>query len=243
MRDIANSYGMNPSNLNKILNQRCGDTWEQSFKSKRLKINEAIVTTIPRLLDESVIKKIRERSNSNKTYTHGIYKHQYLLSGLIFDNAKKCALTGTANMLGQRYYRPYNVEKEYRYMINADALETSFVDGFNDLLQHQDYWKTAVFDGDSIKNHADKLKDELEIVNKDIATKKKTKDSSENKLIACDDAAFKDLQEKLKKNIGKITEDISDLEIKRDKISNQLKTLPTLAEVEDRRKRLKKALQ
>ena len=101
---------------------------------------------------------------------------------------------------------------------------------------HQDYWKTAVFDGDSIKNHADKLKTELEIVNKDIAIKKKRKDDIENRLIDCDAAAFKDLKEKLKKTLEKITEDIRDLEFKRDNTSSQLKILPTLAEVEDKKK-------
>jgi site-specific DNA recombinase len=105
MDSIAALYGMNTSNLHKILKHRCGNEWKQKFKSKQLKIDEPVTIEIPRLLDESIIKQIHERSEANRTYTHGLNKYNYLLARTIF--CEKCgyALFGQANKKGILYYR------------------------------------------------------------------------------------------------------------------------------------------
>lgn len=242
MDKIAAFYSMNTPNLHKLLKERCGDEWTVKLRCKQDKVDEEVTIKIPRLLSESVIKKIHERSKSNKTYNHGSYKYQYLLSGLIFDSATEYALTGTPNAKGQRYYRPFQGRVAHSYMINADVIETAFVEGFTDLLNDQTKWKAAAFDGDSIEICATKLKADLEMVNKDITAKKKKKDSIHRRIEHCNDAVFEDMLEKFHETMKKIKEDIKILEFKRDRLSNQLKVLPTLKEVEDKRKVLLKEL-
>ncbi len=235
LTSIADSHGISMVNLNKVLNRRCGGTWDQSFKSKQLKINETVTIKIPRLLDDDVIKKIRERSNSNRTFTHGIYKNQYLLSSLVFDDATKYTLTGATCRGGNRYYRTFRGRVKPSYQINAHVMETAFLEGFTELLLDTDKWKGAAFDGDT-ENHAKKLQTELEMVKINIAAKMKKKESIENKLINCDVSVFVILQEKFRETMIKLNEDLENLSEKRDNLIKQLKVLPTLIEVEDKRK-------
>lgn len=235
---IATSYNMYPANLLKLLKESCGDEWKNRLTCKRDRIDETVTIKIPRLLEEPVIRKIHERAKSNKTYNHGSYKRQYLLSGLIFDSATGYALTGTANTKGQRYYRPYQRRVEHHYIVNADVIETAFVDGFTDLLCHQDKWKAAAFDGDSIENRATKLKDDKEIKDKAIAAKKQEKERIEKRVLYCDDAEFAGVKEMGGERLKKLDEDITNLEFELDSISNQLKALPTQKEIEDTRKTL-----
>lgn len=238
MDTIAAFYNMNTSNLHKLLKERCGDEWTIKLRCKQDKVDEAVTIKIPRLLPESIIKEIQKRSNSNKTFNHGSYKYQYLLSGIIFDSATGHALTGTPNARGQRYYRPFKGRVAHRYMINADVIETAFVEGFNDLICHQDKWKSAVFDGDTIEERVAKLKKDLEIVNKDITAKKKKMDSIEKRIMNCTDDVYESMLEKFKGTMKKLIQDINQFEFERDTINNQIKTLPTLEEAEDKRKKL-----
>lgn len=93
---------MNTPNLNKILKHRCGEKWEQRFRSKQLNIDETVTTIIPPLLPESIIKQIHERSEANRTYTHGMNKNQYLLSRMIF--CEKCGLHSLAKRINKASY-------------------------------------------------------------------------------------------------------------------------------------------
>lgn len=238
MDSIATSYNINTSNLHKLLKERCGDEWKVRFRCKQDKVDETVLIKIPRLLPESVINGIHERSKSNQTYNHGSYKYPYLLKGLIFDHATEYALTGTPNAKGQRYYRPFQGRAAHRYMINADVIETAFVDGFADLLYDHDKWKVAVFDGDSIENRSDQLKADLEKVSKEIAAKKKKMESIGKKLINCNDDVFDGIKEQFREALKKINVDIRDLVFKRDSICNQIKILPTHEEVEDQREKM-----
>ena len=131
INDIATLYGMNTPNLNKILKHRCGDTWEQRFRSKPLNIDETVRIQIPRLLPESIIKQIHEKSEANRTYTHGMNKHPYLLARMIF--CEKCgyAIFGQANHLGILYYRhPRNrgCKKTFFNSIPAASIENAVID-------------------------------------------------------------------------------------------------------------------
>jgi site-specific DNA recombinase len=72
---IAQTLGMNPSNLWKILTRRSGDTWAIRFhKTKHFKDEETIELKIPPLLPKQTIDKILSRAAANKTYTHGHLK-------------------------------------------------------------------------------------------------------------------------------------------------------------------------
>ncbi len=91
--------------MNKLLKKRCGDKWEQRFTSKKLNIDEIVITKIPRLLPEDTIKKMHQRSDANLTYCRGQLKHKYLLGRMIFCEECGFALFGQANYLGKLYYR------------------------------------------------------------------------------------------------------------------------------------------
>jgi site-specific DNA recombinase len=132
IKDLAKELGMNKSNLWKILTRRSGPTWEIEFKSKRIAIDQKATLKIPPLLDSETIRKIHAKAEANKTYTHGIIKHEYLLSRMVF--CAKCgyAMFGQTNHNGRRYYR--HIQKGLRERIcdpklwvRADELEKDVI--------------------------------------------------------------------------------------------------------------------
>lgn len=119
---------MNHANLHKILNQRSGDEWIQSFNSDDLNIHETVITKIPRLLPEETIKAIKAKSQANKTYTHGQITNFYLLSRMVFCEHCNYTMFGQTNHNGHRYYRhPHDKRvkscKQKKTWIRADELE------------------------------------------------------------------------------------------------------------------------
>jgi DNA invertase Pin-like site-specific DNA recombinase len=128
LQDIARSFNMNAANLHKILTKRAGTQWLCSFVHPELNINEKVLVTIPSLLDDTTIKKIHDKSKANKTYSHGVILHNYLLSRMIF--CSKCGYTnfGYTNRSGNRYYRHVRYRKincTYHKYIPADEIENS----------------------------------------------------------------------------------------------------------------------
>jgi len=111
LRKIADEYHVNHPNLHKILTTRSGDSWVQHFDSDDLNIHEVIPTKIPRLLDEDIIKAIKQKAEANKTYSHGQLKNQYLLGRLVFCSHCGYAMSGQTNHEGGRYYRHANRTK------------------------------------------------------------------------------------------------------------------------------------
>jgi DNA invertase Pin-like site-specific DNA recombinase len=106
LTSIALRHKISMAHLNLILKHRSGDTWEQQFTSKRINIDETVITKIPRLLPETIIKKIHRRSEGNKTYFHGQpAKNSYLLSRMIFCETCGYALFGHEGQAGRLYYR------------------------------------------------------------------------------------------------------------------------------------------
>ncbi|MBN2109090.1 MAG: recombinase family protein [Deltaproteobacteria bacterium] len=144
--ELGRRFKMNGPNLHKILLKRCGNTWEQRFRNKSLKIDETVVIEIPPLLDDIIIKKIEAKSKARKTYEHGCYKHQYLFSRMIFDKNTGYALTGTPNKWDTRYYKPYQGATPYRYMVNAELLEKAVTTCLFDVLGSSNKLQKAVFD-------------------------------------------------------------------------------------------------
>ena len=57
------------------------------------------------MLDEKIIKKIKDRAEANKTYQHGHIKHRYLLSRMIFCGECGLTLDGQTNKRKKKYYR------------------------------------------------------------------------------------------------------------------------------------------
>jgi len=102
---LAKILDMNFTNLWKILNHRSGTEWEIRFRNKKVNIDETVTMQIPPLLDEATIQAIKEQGQANKTYEHGVIKHKYLLSRMIFCQECGYTLMGQANHGGRLYYR------------------------------------------------------------------------------------------------------------------------------------------
>ncbi len=125
---LAPTLGMKTANLWKTLARRSGDTWELKFRSKRIAIDEKIILKIPPLLDEETIRKIHQKAEADKTYTHGMIKNPYLLARAVF--CAKCGYTLFGHMTnrGNRYYRHVANDSRQRkygqsFGIRADDLE------------------------------------------------------------------------------------------------------------------------
>jgi DNA invertase Pin-like site-specific DNA recombinase len=67
-RDLGKKYGLNPTNLCHTVTRKCGEDWVQHFKSKKLNIDEEVITKIPRLLPESTIKLIKRKCKDRRTW-------------------------------------------------------------------------------------------------------------------------------------------------------------------------------
>lgn len=129
---LSTEYGVNHSNLHKILMQKCGTEWAVEFHSERLNIHKTVPITVPRLLEESVIKAIKKKAAANKSFTHGQLKYQYLLGRLIFCEHCGYAMFGQTNHQTHRYYRhahtyrvrPCNCHKSW---VDANTIEENVI--------------------------------------------------------------------------------------------------------------------
>ncbi|MBU3916475.1 zinc ribbon domain-containing protein, partial [bacterium] len=102
---ITATLDMNWPNLLKILKFRSGNHWDINFRQDDLGINETVPLKIPRLLPEETIQAIHQKTEANKTYTHGKIKNTYLLSRMIFCKHCGSTLSGQTNHSNKRYYR------------------------------------------------------------------------------------------------------------------------------------------
>lgn len=129
LADIALRHKMDKTTLAVSLKKRSGDTWEQRFTSKKLGIDETVQTKIPRLLSKATIAQILERSESNKTYTHGLAKNSYLLSRMIFCEACGFAIAGHPAPDGTLYYRhARHGDCKTFNSVRADLIERHVID-------------------------------------------------------------------------------------------------------------------
>ncbi|WP_197453744.1 recombinase family protein [Caulifigura coniformis] len=134
MADLAKKYGMNHSNLHKVLMQRCGPEWEMEFTAPEFNIHEKVIVQIPQLLDAKTIKALKKRASANKTYLHQAANDRYLLSGFVFCEQCGYTLFGQTNHNGHRYYRhsrkdgALNCAYDPRPWVRADELEKAVVE-------------------------------------------------------------------------------------------------------------------
>lgn len=99
--EISKRIGMSYNGLVKILSQRCGDTWTVAFKDK-----VPITYIIPRILEEDIIIKIKDRLAFNRRNNRTDIVYKYVLSGFI--RCEKCL----SAISGQTFH---TVKKDYRY--------------------------------------------------------------------------------------------------------------------------------
>lgn len=239
---LGKRHNMNGANLHKILTQRCGDKWTERFKSPNPnQPYEEIPHTIPRLLDEKIIKAIREKSEGRRTWTHGEQKYHYLFSRKIFDVDTKYALTGTTNAKGIRYYRPYK-GKGYQYSINAEVLETAVMKELIEALSNKRKLKEAIFNGNPLTDVRDKIQrkkaqmeKELKSINAKLSNFTRTIENYEGKNLDS-------FLETLKPKIKALNDDREAIESEIQSYNTQLSSLPTEQEIEGTSKRSKDLL-
>lgn len=102
---IATEFGMKRWLLHRVLTERSGDTWVQTFDMSRYGIKKpiAIPTEVPPLLDGKTIKAVRDRAKNRRVYS-GTPRHHYLLSGRVYCHHCGTSLTGQ-HRSGHRFYR------------------------------------------------------------------------------------------------------------------------------------------
>ena len=229
---IAESYKMNRSNLNKILKRRSGDTWSQKFRSKRCNIYETVITNIPRLLSEEIITKINQRSEGNKTYTHGQSKNKYLLSRMIFCEECGHPSSGTPNHNhnGKLYYRHSNDCgcKSFNY-IPADIIENAVMDDIFQMLGDLPRIEQATKDAIPDLKERDELKRKIEQDEKDLIKIKKMK---EKLLDLAENGKLPD--DEIKERMDKHRETETLLRSKIDSGKSKLKNIPSEKDIKMR---------
>jgi site-specific DNA recombinase len=101
---LAATVPMSYNNLIKILTLRAGDTWTVNFKDKT-----PITYAIPRILEDAVILRIKDRLAFNRKNNRTDVPNKYLLTGFI-----RCAVC-KATISGQNFHSPYG---DYRYYVH-----------------------------------------------------------------------------------------------------------------------------
>jgi DNA invertase Pin-like site-specific DNA recombinase len=228
--NLAREYGIGFSNLYHTLRDKCGDTWACEFKAEDLNICETVLMTVPALLDEDTIKKVRNQLHDNRSRKPhgGKPRHSYLLGGRVFCGHCGYTMTGTYRW-GYTYYRHPHCGNRYgknadcpirpRPLVRADKLEHEVVlklfDLFGNPAQIERAIRTAVPDCDEVRQDQQRLQTDLEKTEKAI---KRILD-----LVTKDVIAYEDAAEKLR-----------DLRDRRDSLREQRDRLATaLANVPD----------
>jgi site-specific DNA recombinase len=248
---------MNEATLWKVLTKRSGDMWEQKFRirSEGVERTVPVQTRIPRLLAEDVIEKIRAKCAERRTYNRGNRVHDYLFSKIIFDagttsrkngSTDNIALTGTTNRWGSRYYRPFRGQNEAdpykRYMINADVLEKAVIDTLFEALSANRTLYRAVFDGNPISEHVERLTKETAGYERELKSVEKQLSNADSAILAYSGDDIQGFLLRLKGKVQELEKRKIELKTKIEALKNQLRSLPTEREVNDKREWMKRQL-
>src|SRR3990172_3882287 len=231
--ELGKRFGMNQTNINKLLKRRCSDKWVQRFQNKNCGIDVTVETEIPRLLPEEVIHKIRAKSEARRTWDHVSQKYSYLFSRIIFDKDTGYALTGTPAR-GKRFYRPYR-GKGYLYTISADLIEKAVTDSLFEALSCNRAIVRAVFDGREIDKVAEELKAKKSVYEKEAKALEKKTASIKKAIIALDEDEVGDFVLGLKTEIKDIEDKRAAPKFQLEGIENRLSLLPTEQEIKNHR--------
>jgi site-specific DNA recombinase len=221
---LAREYSVDHSNLCKILRERCGGRWTETFRSESLNINETVTHIVPRLLPEKLIRAVRLRLEANRTYLHGRPKHHYLLNGYIF--CEKCgySLTGQCVQGTHLYYRHATHDRAKKCVarpwpfVRADRIEQDVVFELHKMLGNpaaiERAVKAAVPDCDKLLERRKRLEAELANIDR---TRNAVLDRIERKLLT-DSQADKKLLELKERGVS--------LQVEFDKIGEVLAEMP-----------------
>ncbi|HEA66901.1 MAG TPA: hypothetical protein ENI07_08800 [Desulfobacterales bacterium] len=242
LQKIGKTLNMNFTNLWRILNHRSGVEWTIHFKSDKLNIDEFVKIKIPRLLPQETIEQIHQKSESNKTFTHGHIKHQYLLARTVFCSHCGYAMYGqTNNGSGIRYYRHARhrkIECDIGFWVPAsdleDAIMTHLFKIYGDIDEMQKSMLRAIPDNSKVEKLRDQKQafgNELEKVEGKL---QRVIESIADDLISTDEA---------KKVIEKIREREILLKGEIEKIRPQVENIPTKEQIHRRAKLIRRQLE
>lgn len=223
---------MNPSNLHKILTKRSGSTWRQRFVKADCGIDVSVETSVPPLLPEPTIEKIRAKCIARRTWDHGSLKNDYLLSRIIFDAETGYALTGTPNAKGKRYYRPYKGSGR-AYIVNADLLERAVTETLFEALSTNRSLQGAVFDGAGAEGAVDKLAEEKRSCEAEVKKIDRQYVKLKKAVEKCQAEGVQGFIESILPDLKKLESLRADLTFRIDNIRNELQSLPTVQEIEN----------
>ena len=180
LKELIKKYdlGLNSSNLLKTLKYRSGDTWSIHFKVEKFNIDETVNIEVPRLLPEKQIKAIRERSEANKTYTHGQYKNKYLFSRFVVCGHCGSSLTAQTNNGSIKYYKHKGTSGEKCTAFNgirADMIEVPIMSDIFQMAGDEGSREQAMREATVNEKHILNLKKNIAELEKDIKKIQKQK--------------------------------------------------------------------
>lgn len=256
-KELGKRYGMNEANLWKVLTKRSGNTWEQTFRVRAQGKEELITVpiTIPPLLSEETIQALRAKCEARRTWEHGSKVFEYLFSGIIFDGETKCrkngskdniALTGTASRWKKRYYRPFRGQNEAqpykRYMVNADILELAVIESLFEALSSNRSLLKAVFDGNPVNRHAEKLQLERAGYERELKSVEKRLSNAEAAIFAYEKDDIEAFAQRIKGRVKELEKRQAELKLEVLIIDDELRNLPTTQEIIEKRERMRQQL-
>jgi site-specific DNA recombinase len=223
LKSIASSFNMDFTNLWDILSQRSGIDWPCHFKYGN--IDEMVIMTIPRLLEDDVISAIHQKGIAKKTYDHGEIKNKYLLSRMIFCSKCGKGYFGFTNRSGRQYYRHLQHSKipcKPHKFVPAIELENSILIALVKTLGDVERVKNAIKQATPDLTKVDQLSDEKEQLinqlNKIAVRKEKIIDKIGEGLISDDD---------VKKNMTKLKDREASINNRLTTIESELTNIPT----------------
>ena len=211
LEQLAETLGMNHSNLWKILNRRSGTEWELRFQNKKSQIDETIKLTIPELLPQETIEAIHQKAELNKKFERSAIKNKYLLSRVVLCSECGFAWSGQTNKNDRRYYRHSRNNRkcaQIRKAIPAHILEEAVLFQIYSLFGDKEKLEQSILDATPDSKLRPKLESEIKLLKNKLSGIKQKKgnllDAVANGVFVAEDV--KEKMEALKeqeKNINK----------------------------------------
>lgn len=229
MKQIAQSYGINPSGLMRTLKNSCGDTWEVSFNVPKLNISTSVKVEVPRLLPEETIQAIHRKAEKNKTY-HGPRIAKYLLSKYVY--CAECGYnmhssTNRSKKTQTRYYRHAthgNARKcKHRGHIRSTELETLVLTRLKTVFGNPEKVRQAIARANPDPEGTARLEAEKQTLENQITKLERQRDNIVDKVAEglLSDADIKTKMEKLREQLGA-------KQTRLQAVADQLNTLPSV---------------
>lgn len=238
---LAKRYGMNQMNLRKILVKTDGSVFEMTFQNKKDDTKEVVSLSVPPLLHDDTMSKIRAKAEAKRKWDRPKRKYSYLLSSKVLDADTGYVLTGShVAKTGRRFY--YYYREGGRYSIDADTLENAVWKALVEALSDSKAMIKAVFEGEPEEKLVDTLNEKRSKKEHEL-TRVDQRIQNIARLVEFYDG--NDLDSFLEQQRPKLTELFNNKEILTEEIeaiTYQLKTIPSEAEIENRRQEIRNQL-